>query len=133
MTCRSGTRTRRVAAAGNRHPWSVGPRCHPASAPHGRALFGDPLTERPLIRHRRSERGHLLTNRPQLRLDVGARFARLQRFEVPGAECLGARPRPRRGLTLVVIAVEAAGMLPQVERVATDYGVPCYAAGGFDS
>lgn len=33
----------------------------------------------------------------------------------------------------LLIAVEAAGMLPQVQRVADDYGVPCYAAGGFDS
>jgi hypothetical protein len=33
----------------------------------------------------------------------------------------------------LVIAVEAAGMLPQVRRVADDYGVPCYAAGGLDS
>lgn len=33
----------------------------------------------------------------------------------------------------LVIAVEAAGMLPQAQRIADDYGVPCYAAGGFDS
>jgi hypothetical protein len=33
----------------------------------------------------------------------------------------------------LVIAVEAAGMLPQVQRVAAGFGVPCYAAGGFDS
>ena len=33
----------------------------------------------------------------------------------------------------LLIAVEAAGMLPQVQRVADDFGIPCYAAGGFDS
>jgi hypothetical protein len=33
----------------------------------------------------------------------------------------------------LLIAVEAAGMLPQIQRVADEYGVPCYGAGGFDS
>lgn len=33
----------------------------------------------------------------------------------------------------LVIAVEAAGMLPQVQRIADGFGVPSYAAGGFDS
>jgi hypothetical protein len=33
----------------------------------------------------------------------------------------------------LLIAVEAAGMLPQVQRIADQYGVPCYAAGGYDS
>ena len=37
--------------------------------------------------------------------------------------------QPRR----LLIAVEAAGMLPQIERITDPYGIPCYAAGGFDS
>lgn len=37
--------------------------------------------------------------------------------------------QPRR----VEVWVEAAGMLPQIARVAGDYGVTCYASGGFES
>jgi hypothetical protein len=37
--------------------------------------------------------------------------------------------QPRR----LMIAIEAAGMLPQIERITEPYGIPCYAAGGFDS
>src|SRR6266568_9278170 len=37
--------------------------------------------------------------------------------------------QPRR----LLIAVEAAGMLPQIERVAAPFGIQCYGAGGFDS
>ena len=37
--------------------------------------------------------------------------------------------QPRR----LLIAVEAAGMLPQVERVAGPYGIPVQSSGGFDS
>jgi hypothetical protein len=37
--------------------------------------------------------------------------------------------QPRR----LLIAVEAAGMLPQVERVAAPYGIPVQSSGGFDS
>src|SRR5512132_2344863 len=37
--------------------------------------------------------------------------------------------RPRR----LLVAVEAAGMLPQVERIASPFGIPVVASGGFDS
>ncbi len=37
--------------------------------------------------------------------------------------------QPRR----LLLAVEAAGMLPQIERIAAPLGVPCYSSGGFDS
>jgi hypothetical protein len=37
--------------------------------------------------------------------------------------------QPRR----LMIAIEAAGMLPQVRRIADEFGVPCIAGGGFDS
>jgi hypothetical protein len=37
--------------------------------------------------------------------------------------------QPRR----LLIAVEAAGMLPQVERIAAPYGIPVQSSGGFDS
>lgn len=33
----------------------------------------------------------------------------------------------------VEVWVEAAGMLPQISKVASDYGVTCYASGGFES
>lgn len=33
----------------------------------------------------------------------------------------------------IELACEAAGMVPQMERVARDYGVPVYSGGGFDS
>lgn len=33
----------------------------------------------------------------------------------------------------LLIAVEAAGMLPQIQQIAEPYGIPCYASGGFDS
>ena len=38
------------------------------------------------------------------------------------------RGQPRR----LVIAVEAGGMLPQIERVAAPYGIPVQSSGGFD-
>ena len=37
--------------------------------------------------------------------------------------------QPRR----LLIAVEAAGMLPQIERIAAPYGIPVQSSGGFDS
>jgi hypothetical protein len=39
------------------------------------------------------------------------------------------RGQPRR----LLIAVEAAGMLPQIERIAGPYGIPVQSSGGFDS
>jgi hypothetical protein len=39
------------------------------------------------------------------------------------------RGQPRR----LLILVEAAGMLPQVERIAAPYGIPVQSSGGFDS
>ena len=42
---------------------------------------------------------------------------------------LDCQRQPRR----LVIAVEAAGVLPQVERIAGPYGIPVQSSGGFDS
>jgi hypothetical protein len=48
---------------------------------------------------------------------------------VPGPRHPRPPPRPRR----LIFAVEAQGMVPQIERIAAPYGIAVHSSGGFDS
>ena len=44
------------------------------------------------------------------------------------------RPDRQRGqLVLLIVAVQAAGMLPQIQRIADEFGIVVHSSGGFDS